>query len=59
VLSDAKKLRMGNGACTKLSRGKTPEQVAGEVPQLSWAGNDGLGVALATQQILGPDTLKR
>lgn len=58
ILSVGQQIRMGNGACVELHQGKTPEQVAGEVPQLAWAGIDGLGVALAAQRDLCPDTIR-
>jgi hypothetical protein len=59
VLSPSQKINMGNGACAEMHAhpGKTPEQVAGDVPQLAWAGIDGRGVAEAAQHELCPDTL--
>lgn len=60
VLSPAQQINMGNGACAEMHAhpGKTPEQVAGDVPQLAWAGIDGRGVAEAAQHELCPDTLQ-
>jgi hypothetical protein len=59
ALSASQQINMGNGACAEMHAhpGKTPEQVAGDVPQLAWAAIDGRGVAEAAQHELCPDTL--
>jgi hypothetical protein len=59
VLSPSQQINMGNGACSEMHAhpGKTPEQVAGDVPQLAWAAIDGRGIAEAAQHELCPDTL--
>lgn len=45
---------VGHEACTRLHTGKSPQQVAGEIPPLF---GDGPGIVNAAQHTLCPDTL--